>query len=280
LSAAAARRSRGRRRSRGPPRRSRTRTGPGARARAAPPGRRGRRPPRARRTGTGACRPPPRPAARPRPGAPPRRTAPAGSRCAPAARRRPARRRPPTGGRYAPRASVGGRGGGGLVAAGALVQADEVDPALVALLARERLGEEQVDQRLELLLGVLARADGDDVGVVVLTGQAGRVLVPHQGGPHAGDLVRRDLLAVAGAADHDAERAGVRDHGLADVRAERRIVVQGVVLVGAVVGDLVPLLLQDRHQAVLELEAGVVGADVHAHVRVSLSVVRNGRGVV
>src|SRR5699024_2249238 len=136
-------------------------------------------------------------------------SAPEGSRCAPAARRRPARRRPPIGGRYAPRASVGGLGGGGPVAAGALVEADEVDPALVALLARERLGEEQVDQRLELLLGVLAGADGDDVGIVVLAGQAGRVLVPDQGGAHPGDLVRRDLLAVAGAADHDAERAGV-----------------------------------------------------------------------
>src|SRR5699024_725091 len=130
------------------------------------------------------------------------------------------------GGRYAPRASGGGLRGGRLVAAGALVEADAVDPTLVARLARERLGEEQVDQRLELLLRVLARAAGDDGAIVVLAGQAGRDLVPHQGGPHAGDLVCRDLLAVAGAADHDAERAGVRDHGLADVRAERRVVVQ------------------------------------------------------
>src|SRR5699024_11279083 len=91
-----------------------------------------------------------------------------------------------------------GRGRGGpRAAAGALVEAHEVDPALVALLDRERLGEEQIDERLELLLGVLARADGDDVGVVVLAGQARGVLVPHQGGAHPGDLVRRDLLPVA-----------------------------------------------------------------------------------
>src|SRR5699024_966552 len=67
------------------------------------------------------------------------------TRCPPKARSKAAANR----WTVCPSASVGGRGGGGLVAAGALVQADEVDPALVALLARERLGEEQVDQRLE-----------------------------------------------------------------------------------------------------------------------------------
>src|SRR5690606_784141 len=158
----------------------------------------------------------------------------------PAARRSRGRTLRRAGGRCGPRASGVRRGALVLgVAAGGLVAGDEVDAALVALLAGERLGEEQVDERLELLLGVLARTHGDDVRVVVLTGQARSVLVPHERGTDPADLVRGDLLTVAGAADHDAERAGLGDDRLTHVGAEGRVVVDGVVLVGAVVGDLV-----------------------------------------
>src|SRR5690606_28639122 len=124
-----------------------------------------------------------------------------------------ARRRRRADGRYGPPASA--RVGAGAlilaVAAGGLVAGHQVDAALVALLAGERLGQEHVDQRLELLLGVLAGAHRDHVRIVVLAGQARGLLVPHQRGADALDLVRGDLLAVAGAADDDAEGAGLRD---------------------------------------------------------------------
>src|SRR5699024_9251137 len=99
----------------------------------------------------------------------------------------------------------------------------------------------------------------------VLTGQARGVLVPHQGRADAAHLVGGDLLAVAGAADHHAQGSGVADHGLADVGAEGRVVVEGVVLVSAVVGDLVPLRPQCLHEPVLELETGVISTDVDVH---------------
>jgi hypothetical protein len=58
------------------------------------------------------------------------------------------------------------------------------------------------------------------------------------------DLVRGDLLAVAGSAEDDPERldagALVGDGRLRRADAERRVVVQGVVLDRPVVDDLVP----------------------------------------
>src|SRR5699024_4562024 len=168
-------------------------------------------------------------------------------------------------GRYAPPALRSGGGGGVHVVAGLLVLGDEIDATLMAILAREWLGEEDVDQLLQFLLGVLTGADGDHVGVVVLTGQARGVLVPHQGRADAAHLVGGDLLAVAGAADHHAQGSGVADHGLADVGAEGRVVVEGVVLVSAVVGDLVPLRPQCLHEPIFERETCVSGTywDVH-----------------
>ena len=84
-----------------------------------------------------------------------------------------------------------------------------------------------------------ATANRDDVGVVVLAAQLRRLEAPRERGTHAGDLVGGDLLAVAGAADDDAERPGLRDDGLGRREAERRVVVLGVVLERAVVDDVV-----------------------------------------
>ena len=69
-------------------------------------------------------------------------------------------------------------------------------------------GEEHLDEAGHVLERVHPAADGDDVGVVVLAGQharSPRYQASAQRMPV--DLVGRDLLAVAGAADHDAEAA-------------------------------------------------------------------------
>ena len=54
----------------------------------------------------------------------------------------------------------------------------------------------------------------------MLAGQARGLDGPHEGGAHAIDLVGGDLLAVAGAAQDDAEAAGVRDDALGAGEAE------------------------------------------------------------
>src|SRR4051812_15144854 len=83
-----------------------------------------------------------------------------------------------------------------------------------------------------------AGADRHDVRVVVLAGELRGLDVPGQGGPHAGDLVGGDLLAVARAADHHAEGGGVGDHPGARMETEDRVVVVRVVLRRSDVHDL------------------------------------------
>src|SRR3954447_13138581 len=107
------------------------------------------------------------------------------------------------------------------------------DPALVPGVEGERLGEERVDQLDRLLEAVLPGADGDHVRVVVLSGALRRRDVPQERRADAFALVRRDLLPVAGSAEHDAERldprplvADDRQRGADD---ERRVVVERVV---------------------------------------------------
>ena len=86
---------------------------------------------------------------------------------------------------------------------------------------------------------------------------------------HALDLVGRDRLAVAGAADHHAEALlavlPVGGDGLGRAQAEDRVVVEGVVDERAVVDGLVAVVGEPVEQVLLELEAGVVGAEVDAH---------------
>ncbi len=143
--------------------------------------------------------------------------------------------------------------------------ADLPDAAYVPLVTTKRLRDEYVHQVKAVIQLVLAETDRDDVGVVVLTSQAGGVLVPHEGGAHAFNLVGGDLLTVAGSADHYAQATGIGNHTLTALDAEGRVVVQSVVLVGAVVDDLMPSGTEAVGQGVLELESCVVCGNVDAH---------------
>ena len=105
-----------------------------------------------------------------------------------------------------------------------------------------------------------AGADRQHVGVVVGPRQAGRVQVVAERGPHAAHLVGGELLALAAAADHDAEVGVAVAHAAPDGGAERRVV-DGLGRVGAVVDDLVALGRQHRDEVLLQLESGVVGAE-------------------
>ena len=120
-----------------------------------------------------------------------------------------------------------------------LVLGEDVDAALVARRLRPRGGQERVDEGQCLVDGVHPAADADQLGVVVLAGQRRRLDAPRQGAARAGHLVGGDLLAVAGAADDDAEAVRVGDGPLRRRDAERRVVVLGVVGEGAAVDRLV-----------------------------------------
>src|SRR5690606_2968843 len=109
----------------------------------------------------------------------------------------------------------------------------------------------------------------------VLAAQSRGLLAPRQGRPHALDLVGGDLLAVAGAADHDAEGVGVRGGALGGAQAEGRVVVRGAGDVGPAGDGLMPGALEPLDEVVLEFVAGMVGTEVHAHGQ---SVARDGPG--
>src|SRR6266576_9908 len=113
----------------------------------------------------------------------------------------------------------------GLDAPGPLELGELADAALVTWVLRERRREERLGQAERLVHWMVARADAHDVGVVVLAGQPCGVLAPHEGGAHAFDLVRRDLLAVAGAPDDDAQASRILDRAGSRGEARRRVVV-------------------------------------------------------
>ena len=201
-------------------RRRTSRTGRGGRAR------RGR----GRSGGTGACRAPPPTRA------PGRRRAPRSWRSDPAGwRRRPAARR--SGG------CAGRRAGGGCDLRASASAAGQRRRACRCARSRRPCrcaagGAGRAENGVATNASASAAASSrlcmrapmaDDLGVVVLAAQLRGLDAPGQRAPDARDLVRRDLLAVAGAADHDAEAAGVVEDGLRRGDAVRRVVVGGVV---------------------------------------------------
>jgi hypothetical protein len=86
-----------------------------------------------------------------------------------------------------------------------LVLAEHGDAPAVALLAAVGRREERLHHGQRRRLVVHAAPRLTDVGVVVLTAQPGRLHRPREGAAHALHLVGRDGLAVARAAQHDAQ---------------------------------------------------------------------------
>src|SRR5215472_3395150 len=79
---------------------------------------------------------------------------------------------------------------------GLLVLGEHGDAAGVPLLAAERRGHELLDEAGGLLDRVHARAEADDVGVVVLPGELRGLVAPDDGGARPAHLVGGDDLAV------------------------------------------------------------------------------------
>src|SRR5690606_12222472 len=97
----------------------------------------------------------------------------------------------------------------------------------------------------------------------------GRREAPDEGGTDAGDLVRRDLLAVPRAPEDDAERLEparpiARDRTRC-IDAEGRVVVERVVLGRPVIDDIVPGAREVLLERLREVEPGVIGGDVDPH---------------
>jgi hypothetical protein len=83
-------------------------------------------------------------------------------------------------------------------------------------------------------------------------------------GPHAGDFVGGDLLALPAAPEHDAAIRFAFGDGAADAHADRRVVHRRLA-VGAVVVHDVTELHQRLFEMFFEKEAGVIGSDSNPH---------------
>ena len=109
-----------------------------------------------------------------------------------------------------------------------------------------------------------AGTEGDDVGVVVLLAQAGRIGLAAHAGTHALDLVGGQADAHAGAADqHTAVHFAGGDHLAHLVAADG--VVEALGAVGTDVDDLDALVLQILLDFFLHFHCDVVVANCQFH---------------
>ena len=121
--------------------------------------------------------------------------------------------------------------------------------------AQDLLGEPEGDD---------AGADRQDVGVVVRPAEPGGEEIVAERGAHPVHLVRRDLLALAAAAEHDPPVGGARGDLAAHGRAVLRVVDRGL-RIGPEIDDVVPLGLQHADEVGLQREPGMVGAESDPH---------------
>jgi hypothetical protein len=84
-------------------------------------------------------------------------------------------------------------------------------------------------------------------------------------GADADHLVGGDLLALTGAAEHDAPVGGAGRHRAPDRRADRRIVDRGVA-VRAVIVDRMSEPCERRLEVLFQREPRVVGTDRNPHI--------------
>ena len=104
------------------------------------------------------------------------------------------------------------------------------------------------------------------VGLVVPAAEANRVQIVANGRPYAGNLVGRDSHADPGAADEDAALGVARrdplSHGCSEIG-----VVNALVRVGALVGDLMIIGFEHTLDPVFEGDSSVIGANPDLHTR-------------
>jgi hypothetical protein len=134
-------------------------------------------------------------------------------------------------------------------------------------LAAERGREPRVEDPVGELAVDELRADHEHVRVVVAAADLGRPDAVAERGADAGQLVARDRLARAAAADDEPEVGVAGEHLPADVLAERRVVHDLPSHVRRPVVDPVAGGLEPGGEPALELDAVVVGGDRDPHRR-------------
>lgn len=144
-----------------------------------------------------------------------------------------------------------------------LNRGDLLDPPLMAsALERRRqpkrqdfFGEAKTDD---------AAAQGEDVGIIVLTRHPRGIQIVAERRPDAGYFVGGNLLALTAPAEHDAAIGMAVDDTPGDIRADRRIV-HRLFAVRAAVVDIVAEPTEHGNEVPFERKPCVVRADGDAH---------------
>ena len=139
-----------------------------------------------------------------------------------------------------------------------LVAGELFDSALVAASLESGL-EPDIDDTQGDLDRNHALPDGKNVGVIVLTGEFGRFVIPTKSAPDAFHLVGSDRLTVAGSAQHNTQLRLTLDDRLGR-RNDPQWIVGRLRAVGAKIDDFVCLFLKVSDNLQLVAVAGVVGA--------------------
>ena len=135
----------------------------------------------------------------------------------------------------------------------------------MTLLLTPRLSNKRINNRERLFLGVHAPTNANQLSIIVLTRQLRGLNRPRQRTTSTLDLIRRNLLTIARTTKHNAQRTRIRNNSLRCGDAKRRVVIRGVVLVGAAVSHLMTLRLKMGLNLILPLETGVICSKVNTH---------------
>ncbi len=107
-------------------------------------------------------------------------------------------------------------------------------------------------------------AERDHVRVIMRAGEPGGFFIPADGAANSANLVCDHCLAIAGAAQNDPTFALAGGNSLSRGTNERGIINGGIV-VGSEIGDLLAALLEMFFDPFFVIEAGVVGGDRNLH---------------
>jgi hypothetical protein len=141
---------------------------------------------------------------------------------------------------------------------------DLIDAALMPAARECRLQPERQDfigQRV----GDDARSDGEDVRIVMLPRQSGRIKIVAQRGADPWNLVRGHLFSLAASSDDDPPLGAPLGHLPRDVGTDRGVIGHGIA-VGASIVHGVTQLLEYADEVLLQRKPSMIRADRDAHM--------------
>ena len=140
----------------------------------------------------------------------------------------------------------------------------------VALLARKFGREENFNDLQGFFDRVLTAADGDNVCVVMLASQCGRLVIPCKGRANTPNFISGHLLTISRASEDDTEGIEpafpVGANTQSRINAETRVIIERVVFPRSVVHEIVSEARQRFDEEAARFEPCMIGGYMYTHV--------------